>query len=81
MLLALQRMLDAKGKLMLSRGTVILWWLADNSNMAKFQSKGSERLVIMLLVLDLLRSAWALSLDLRPVWVARDHAVAALVLT
>jgi hypothetical protein len=72
-LIALQRTLDAKADLLSSKGPVTLWWLTDNSNVAKFLAKGSGKLVIMLQILDLLRTAWSLFLDLRPVWVSWDH--------
>jgi hypothetical protein len=72
-LLALLRTLDAEGNLLSSKGHVTLWWLTDRGNVAKFLAKGSGKLVIMLQILDLLRTAQSLFLDFRPVWVSRDH--------
>jgi hypothetical protein len=72
-LLALQRTLEGKSELLSSKGPITLWWLTDNSNVSKFLSKGSGKLEIMLQVLELLRLARSLQLDLRPIWVSRDH--------
>jgi hypothetical protein len=72
-LLALQRTLEGKSELLSSKGPITLWWLIDNSNVSKFLSKGSGKLPIMLQVLELLRLARSLQLDLRPIWVSRDH--------
>jgi hypothetical protein len=72
-LLALYRTVEANGDLLSSKGPVTLWWMTDNSNVLKFLSKGSGRLPIMLQILELLRLARAFSLDIRPIWVRRDH--------
>jgi hypothetical protein len=72
-LLALYRTVEAKGELLSSKGPVTLWWMTDNSNVSKFLSKGRGRLPIMLQILELLRLARAFSLDIRPIWVRRDH--------
>jgi hypothetical protein len=72
-LLAFLRTLQHKGELLSSKGPVTLWWLTDNSNVSKFLSKGSGKLPIMYLVLEVLRLARSLFLDVRPIWVSRDH--------
>jgi hypothetical protein len=48
-----------------------LWWLTDNQNVEKFLAKGSGKLRIMKLVLDILRRGRALRMDLQPIWVSR----------
>jgi hypothetical protein len=52
---------------------VTLWWLTDNQNVEKMLAKGSGKLRIMKLVLDILKRGRALLLDLQPVWVSRDN--------
>jgi hypothetical protein len=52
---------------------VTLWWLTDNQNVEKMFAKGSGKLRIMKLVLDILKRGRALLLDLQPVWVSRDN--------
>jgi hypothetical protein len=52
---------------------VTLWWLTDNQNVEKMLAKGSGKLWIMKLVLDILKRGRALLLDLQPVWVSRDN--------
>jgi hypothetical protein len=50
-----------------------LWWLTDNQNVEKFLAKGSGKLRIMKLVLDILRRGRALLMDLQPIWVSREN--------
>jgi hypothetical protein len=50
-----------------------LWWLTDNQNVEKMLAKGSGKLPIMKLVLDILKRRRSLLLDLQPVWVRRDN--------
>jgi hypothetical protein len=50
-----------------------LWWLTDNQNVEKMLQKGSGKLRIMKLVLDILRIGRLLLLDLQPIWVCRDN--------
>jgi hypothetical protein len=52
---------------------VTLWWLTDNQNVEKMLAKGSGKLRIMKLVLDILKRGRALLLDLQPVWFSRDN--------
>jgi hypothetical protein len=52
---------------------VTLWWLTDNQNVEKKLAKGSGRLRIIKLVLDILKRGRTLLLDLQPVWVSRDN--------
>jgi hypothetical protein len=76
-LLAIQRTLQ----LWVTKGAVIgqplvqttLWWLTDNQNVKKMLQKGSGKLRIMKLVLDILRIGRLLLLDLEPIWVSRDN--------
>jgi hypothetical protein len=50
-----------------------LWWLTDNQNVEKFLAKGSGKLRIMKLVLDILRRGRALLMDLQPIWVSQEN--------
>jgi hypothetical protein len=50
-----------------------LWWLTDNQNVEKMLSKGSGKLRIMKLVLDILSRGRSLKLDIQPIWVSRDN--------
>jgi hypothetical protein len=50
-----------------------LWWLTDNSNVEKMLFKGSGKLRIMKLVLDIMKLGRSLLLDIQPVWVSRDN--------
>jgi hypothetical protein len=50
-----------------------LWWLTDNQNVEKFLTKGSGKLRIMKLVLDILRRGRLLLMDLQPIWVSREN--------
>jgi hypothetical protein len=79
-LLAIQRTLQ----LWVTEGAVIgqplvqttLWWLTDNQNVKKMLQKGSGKLRIMKLVLDIMRIGRLLLLDLQtfgPIWVSRDN--------
>jgi hypothetical protein len=52
---------------------VTLWWLTNNQNVEKMLAKGSGKLRIMKLVLDILKRGRLLRLDLQPVWVSRDN--------
>jgi hypothetical protein len=49
-----------------------LWWLTDNQNVEKMLAKGSGKLRIMKLVLDILKRGRQLLLDIQPIWVSRD---------
>jgi hypothetical protein len=63
-LLALQRVLEEHGASLLSfRGPITIFWLTNNSSVAKFLGKGSGKLAIMLQILRLLHSARSCSLD------------------
>jgi hypothetical protein len=48
-----------------------LWWLCYNKNIEKLLAKGSGKLRIMRLVLDILRRDRVLLMDLQPIWVSR----------
>jgi hypothetical protein len=48
-----------------------LWWLTDNQNVEKFLAKGSGKLRIMKLVLDILRRGRVM--DLQPIWVSWEN--------
>jgi hypothetical protein len=50
-----------------------LWWLTDNQNVEKMIAKGSGKIKIMRLVLEILRSARDLKFQVEPVWVSRDN--------
>jgi hypothetical protein len=52
---------------------VTLLWLTDNQNVEKMLAKGSGKIRIMKLVLDILKRGRTLLLDLQPVWVSRDN--------
>jgi hypothetical protein len=52
---------------------VTLWWLTDNQNVEKMLAKGSGKIRIMKLVLDISERGRRLLLDLQPVWVSRDN--------
>jgi hypothetical protein len=52
-LIASSRVLALYGELLLSKGPVTIWWLTDNSNVAKFLSKGSGVRKIMIQILDI----------------------------
>jgi hypothetical protein len=52
---------------------VTLWWLTDNQNVEKMLAKGSGKLPIMKLVLDILKRGRTLLLDLQLAWVSRDN--------
>jgi hypothetical protein len=50
-----------------------LWWLTDNQNVEKMLSKGSGKLSVMRLVLDILKRGRELQFSIEPVWVSRDN--------
>jgi hypothetical protein len=50
-----------------------LWWLTDNQNVEKFLSRGSGKLRLTKLVLDIMKKARWLNLDVQPIWVSRDN--------
>jgi hypothetical protein len=50
-----------------------LWWLTDNSNVEKFLSKGSGKLKITRLALQILKIGRELKFDVQPIWVSRDN--------
>jgi hypothetical protein len=52
---------------------ITLTWLTDNQNVEKFLAKGSGKVRIMKLVLDILRRCRKLLFDLQPIWVSRDN--------
>jgi hypothetical protein len=52
---------------------ITLWWLTDNQNVEKFLAKGSGKVRIMKIVLDILRRCRKLLFDLQPIWVSRDN--------
>jgi hypothetical protein len=76
-LLAIQRTFQ----LWITEGAVIgqplvqttLWWLTDNQNVEKMLQKGSGKLRIIKLVLDIMRIGRLLLLDLQLIWVSRDN--------
>jgi hypothetical protein len=75
-LLAIQRTLQhwaGSGTIARPLEQVTLWWLTDNQNVEKMLAKGSGKLWIMKLVLDILKRGRVLLLDLQPVWVSRDN--------
>jgi hypothetical protein len=72
-LLAFQRVVDARGELLSSRGPITIFWLTDNSNVCKFLSKGSGRSYLMRQIFTLFKSARVLELDIRPIWVSWDN--------
>jgi hypothetical protein len=70
-LLAIERTLDhmaQSGKLKPTQWTT-LWWLTDNANVEKMIAKGSGKLRIAKLVLEILHKARALKFGVEPVWV------------
>jgi hypothetical protein len=74
-LLAIERTLDhmsQSGSLKPTQWTT-LWWLNDNANVEKMIAKGSGKLQITKLVLEILRKARALKFGVEPVWVSRDN--------
>jgi hypothetical protein len=50
-----------------------LWWLTDNANVEKMLAKGSGKLRITRLVLEILRKGPELHYDVHPIWVSRDN--------
>jgi hypothetical protein len=72
-LLAFQKVLEVEGELLCSKGPITLWWLTDNTNVCKFLSKGSGRPYIMRQIFSLFKTACAMQLDIRPIWVSRDN--------
>jgi hypothetical protein len=74
-LLAISRTLDfmkRSGSLRPSEWTT-LWWLTDNQNVEKMIAKGSGKIKIMYLVLEILKKARSLKYQVEPVWVSRDN--------
>jgi hypothetical protein len=74
-LLAIERTLDhmaQSGSFKPTQWTT-LWWLTDNANVEKMTAKGSGKLQIAKLVLEILRKARALKFGVEPVWVSRDN--------
>jgi hypothetical protein len=75
-LLAIERTLLFWGKSSVIKRPLeqmMLWWLTDNQNVKNFLARGSGKLRIMKLVLDILGLARALLLDVQPIWVSRDN--------
>jgi hypothetical protein len=50
-----------------------LWWLTDNANVEKMLAKGSGKLRITRLVLEILWKGRELQYDMHPIWVSRDN--------
>jgi hypothetical protein len=50
-----------------------LWWLTDNANVEKMLAKGSGKLRITCLVLEILLKGRELQYDVHPIWVCRDN--------
>jgi hypothetical protein len=50
-----------------------LWWLTDNANIEKMLAKGSGKLQITRMVLEILQKGRELLYDVQPVWVGRDN--------
>jgi hypothetical protein len=50
-----------------------LWWLTNNQNVEKMLSKGSGKLSVMRLVLDIMKRGRELQFSIEPVWVSRDN--------
>jgi hypothetical protein len=50
-----------------------LWWLTDNANVEKMIAKGSGKLRITRVVLEILRKGRALKYDVHPIWVSQDN--------
>jgi hypothetical protein len=74
-LLAILRTLDhinVSSQLQTSEWTT-LWWLTDNANVEKMIAKGSGKLRITRVVLEILRKGRALKYDVHPIWVSRDN--------
>jgi hypothetical protein len=71
-LIAFSRVLTLHGELLSSKGPVTIWWLTDNSNVAKFLSKGRGVRKIMIQILDIFLLSRKLGLDICPIWVQRD---------
>jgi hypothetical protein len=71
-LIAFSRVLALHGELLSSEGPVTIWWITDNSNVAKFLSKGSGVRKIMIQILDIFRLSRKIGLDIRPIWVRHD---------
>jgi hypothetical protein len=74
-LLAILRMLDhiiVSSQLQTSEWTT-LWRLTDNANVEKMIAKGSGKLRITRVVLEILRKGRALKYDVHSIWVSRDN--------
>jgi hypothetical protein len=74
-LLAILRTLEhmlAAGDLAPAQWTT-LWWLTDNANVEKMLAKGSGKLRITHLVLEILKKGRRLRFDIQPIWVSRDN--------
>jgi hypothetical protein len=74
-LLAISKTLDhmlLSGELKPAAWTT-LWWLTDNANFKKMLAKGSGKLRITRLVLEILRKGRELRYDVHPIWVSRDN--------
>jgi hypothetical protein len=51
----------------------MLWWLTDNANVEKMLAKGSGKLRITRLVMEILRKGRELLYDVQPFWVSCDN--------
>jgi hypothetical protein len=74
-LLAISKTLDhmlSSGELKPAAWTT-LWWLTDNANFKKMLAKGSGKLRITWLVLEILRKGRELRYDVHPIWVSGDN--------
>jgi hypothetical protein len=48
-----------------------LWWFTDNHNVEQMLSKGSGKLSVMRMVLNILKKGRELQFNIEPVWVSR----------
>jgi hypothetical protein len=74
-LLAISKTLDhmlLSGELKPAAWTT-LWWLTDNANVEKMLAKGSGKLRITGLVMEILWKGSKLCYDIHPIWVSRDN--------
>jgi hypothetical protein len=74
-LLAILRTLDhinGSSQLQTSEWTT-LWWLTDNANVEKMIVKGSGKLRITRVVLEILRKGRTLKYNVHPIWVSRNN--------
>jgi hypothetical protein len=72
-LLAIEKTLDfmSRSGTLPPKEWTALWWLTDNANVEKMLAKGSGKLKITRLVLQILHKGRGLKFDLQPIWVSR----------